>query len=333
MKKLRLLILIPVLLAAAYVAGPEVYFDEPDAPVPEIDLTGEALAEYVSQKEEGIKNLKKDNQARIIWHNDSLKEKTEYAVVYLHGFSASQGEGSPVHINFARRYGCNLYLSRLHDHGLHTKDALLDMTPQKLVNSAAEAVAIGRQLGEKVILMSTSTGGTLSLYLAAHNPWIHSLILYSPNIRINNPTIFLLTKPWGLQIGQLMTGGNYVVNEPESVADSLYWSNTYRLEAVAFLQDLVEKTMKEETYRKVTQPVFMAYYYKNKEEQDPTVRVDAMMDMFSELGTPDDRKVKQAFPEAGKHVIASEFKSEDWEGVQEATWQFAEEVLEMRPAE
>lgn len=327
MKKLRLLIIIPVVIAAGYLVGPMVDIDEPDASVPEIDLTGEELENYVSRKEEKVKDLKEDNQARIIWYNDSLKEKTEYAVVYLHGFSASQGEGSPVHINFARKYGCNLYLTRLHEHGIHSGDALLDMTPQKLMSSAAEAVAIGQQLGEKVILMSTSTGGTLSLYLAAHNPWIHSLVLYSPNIRINNPATFLLTTPWGIQLGQLITGGEYVINEPESEADSLYWSNTYRLEAVAYLQALLEKTMNEETYRKVTQPVFLAYYYKSEEEQDPTVRVDAMLEMFDELGTPADRKVKQAFPEAGEHVIASEYKSKDWKGVQEATWRFAEEVL------
>ena len=42
--------------------------------------------------------------------NDSLKEKTEYAVVYLHGFSASQEEGDPVHYDFAKKFGCNLFL-------------------------------------------------------------------------------------------------------------------------------------------------------------------------------------------------------------------------------
>ncbi len=35
--------------------------------------------------------------------NDSLKEKTEYAVVYLHGFSASQEEGDPVHYTVCKK--------------------------------------------------------------------------------------------------------------------------------------------------------------------------------------------------------------------------------------
>ena len=46
---------------------------------------------------ESRRPVKPENEARIIWQNDSLKNKTEYAVVYLHGFSASQEEGDPVH--------------------------------------------------------------------------------------------------------------------------------------------------------------------------------------------------------------------------------------------
>jgi hypothetical protein len=39
---------------------------------------------------EATHRLKPDNVARIIWANDSLKQPTEYAVVYLQGFSASR---------------------------------------------------------------------------------------------------------------------------------------------------------------------------------------------------------------------------------------------------
>lgn len=32
-------------------------------------------------------DVKTGNQSRVIWANDSLKQKTPYAFVYLHGFS------------------------------------------------------------------------------------------------------------------------------------------------------------------------------------------------------------------------------------------------------
>ena len=66
--------------------------------------------------------LKPGNEARIIWANDSAKQKTEYAIVYLHGFSASQAEGDPIHRNIAKEFGCNLYLSRLAEHGIDTTE-------------------------------------------------------------------------------------------------------------------------------------------------------------------------------------------------------------------
>ena len=333
MKKLRYYIIIPVLIAAVYLSGPSPDPGSVSTEFPELTYSGETLERYVDNREAEVKNMKLDNEARIIWNNDSLKNRTEYAVVYLHGFSASQGEGIPVHENFARRYGCNLYLSRLYGHGVYVKDALIDMTPENLVRSADEAVAIGKQLGDKVLLMGTSTGGTLSLLLAANHPEISALILYSPNIRINNAAAPVLAFPWGLQIGRLVNGGKYNTSVPESYEDSLYWTASYRMEAVVYLQQLLNMTMTKKTFGKVKQPVFLAYYYKNKEEQDQTVKVDAMQKMFEQLGTADDLKEKKAFPDAGVHVIACKFKSGDWKGVQAATYAFVEDKLNLKPVE
>src|SRR4051794_20092870 len=123
------------------------------------------LEEYVRANESQHK-LKPDNEARIIWMNDSLKQKTEYAVVYLHGFSSCSKEGDPVHIDFAKKFGCNLYLSRLAEHGIDTTEPLAAYTADKVWNSAKEAYEIGTKIGKKVILMTTSTGGTLALKLA-----------------------------------------------------------------------------------------------------------------------------------------------------------------------
>src|SRR5258708_7415518 len=82
---------------------------------------------------------------------------------------------------------------------------------QHKLKSAKEALAIGRQLGNKVILMGTSTGGTFALQLAATYPdQVAALVLLSPNIAINDPNAWLLNNHWGLQIAHLVTGGNYI---------------------------------------------------------------------------------------------------------------------------
>jgi pimeloyl-ACP methyl ester carboxylesterase len=168
-----------------------------DPVLPAIPQEAGSLEQYVAAKE-AAHHLKPDNEARIVWY-DSVPRKTKYSVVYLHGFSASQEEGDPVHLDFARRYGCNLFLSRLDAHGIDTSDPLASLTADGLWRDAKEALAIGKALGEKVILLSTSTGGTLALKLAATYPNdIFAVINMSPNIAINNDLVFLSNHPWGL---------------------------------------------------------------------------------------------------------------------------------------
>ena len=50
------------------------------------------------------------------------------------------------------------------------EDPLVDLTPENYLESAANAIAIGKALGDSVIIMATSTGGTLALTLAARSP-------------------------------------------------------------------------------------------------------------------------------------------------------------------
>jgi alpha-beta hydrolase superfamily lysophospholipase len=237
-----------------------------------------------------------------------------------------------VNVNFAKGYGMNLYMPRLASHGLDTTEALIDMTPDLLYESAKEALVAAQSLGDKVILMSTSTGGTLSLNLASEFPeMIAGLILYSPNIAINNGAAFLLSKPWGLQIARQVYKGKYRVTNPDFASEECkYWNCKYRLEAIVYLQQLVEATMKEETFVKVSQPVFLGYYFKDAEHQDEVVKVDAMLKMFNQLGTPEDHKTKVSFPEAGSHPIASKLFSGAWQDVETASFQFAEEKLGLK---
>jgi esterase/lipase len=319
-------------LAALYAVGPKPSTPLYDPILPVVPAEATALEQFVSAQEANH-ILKKDNEARIIWNNDSTKEMTEYAVVYLHGFSASQEEGDPVHINFAKQFGCNLYLARLADHGVDTTEALFSFTPDRFWTSAKEALMIGRQLGKKVILISTSTGGTVALKLAADFPKeIFALINLSPNIRINDPAAFLLNDPWGLQIARLVMGGNYYgAGIPPENERAQYWNGRYRLEATVQLQELVETSMTEEVFKKVTHPCLTLYYYKSEAEQDPQVKVSAMIDMHNHLGTPDSLKFAIPIPTAGAHVLGSPMASKDVESVYKEMVNFAVNTLHLQP--
>jgi esterase/lipase len=328
MKFLKWLGIILLVLIVVYFLGPKPSSPKYTKDLPAIPSGADALEQYIKTNEAKHK-LKPDNEARILWLNDSLKEKTEYAVVYLHGFSASQEEGDPVHYSFAKKFGCNLYLSRLDAHGVDTTEPLASFTAEGLWNSAKEAYTIGKQLGKKVILLSTSTGGTVALKLAAEYPEIAGLILLSPNIAINDPNAWLLNNHWGLQIAHIVTGEHRTVEDTTAVY-AQYWNNRYVTSSLVQLEELLESTMKESTFKKVTQPTLLLYYFKDEEHQDPVVKVSAMKRMFNQLGTPESLKRQMAIPNAGNHVLGSYVKSKDVETVQQECEKFAVEVLKIK---
>lgn len=317
------------LLCVTYVFGPEVEYPKVNTDPIFFDVPLSTLDEYVADLEEGVVDIKPGNEAKIIWA-DSAKTKTEYAVVYLHGFSASREEGQPLHENFARRYGYNLYLPRLYDHGRSSVDAFKGLLPGQLVNSAKEAIAVGRLLGEKIILMSCSTGGTLSALLAPYDASIHSLIMYSPNIDVYDTTSELIIRPWGKHMLDFVLGGEYN-NIQYSDEARKYWSETYHSDGLLALKYLIEEEMNESLFSRIEVPVYMGYYYKDEEHQDKVVSVPRMQEFFDQISTAEDYKRKKAFPEAGRHVITSHVFSKDLDNVQNETYRFAEEVLGLKP--
>ena len=304
-------------LVTTYLLGPRPSDPKFDYILPTIDNNVNNYVASIEQKHQ----LKPNNEAKIIWA-DSTHKPTEYAIVYLHGFSASQMEGDPIHRQIAKKFHCNLYLARLAEHGIDTTEEMMNLTAEKYWESAKQAFAIGKQLGKKVIIMSTSTGGTLSLQLAAAYPEIAGLVMYSPNIAVNNPAAPLLNNPWGLQIGRLVMKGNYVNIHYTDSAYPKYWNTHYRIEAVVAMQNLLEATMTKEAFSKVQQPTLVLYYYKNEKAQDHVVKVSAMKNMFTSISTPDSLKVLKAMPKTGNHVLASPIVSKDIAGVEKETAAF-----------
>jgi pimeloyl-ACP methyl ester carboxylesterase len=331
MKWLRRILIFVAVLFLVYLLGPRPQAAKFDPTLPVVTAQGAALDSIISVGE-SRHPVKPENEARIIWYNDSLKSPTPYAVVYLHGFSASHEEGKPVHTDFARKYGCNLYLSRLAEHGLDTVEAMINLTADKYWESARRALAIGKQIGRKVILMGTSTGGTQAIQLAAAFPDdVAALVLLSPNIEINDPNAFLLNNPWGLQVARLVKQGDYIQSSDQRDIYKKYWYSRYRLEGAVALQEMLEKSMTPENFRKVRQPLLLLYYYRDEANQDKVVKVSAMKQMYDLVSTPPGMKMEKAIPAAGDHVIGSYVKSGDLPSVQAAIDVFAASILKLTP--
>ena len=177
--------------------------------------------------------------------------------------------------------------------------------------------------------MSTSTGGTLSIMLAAQFPEVHAQILMSPNIAIKDPTAFMLNNHWGLHVARKVIGGHYRIVSDTTALYAKYWNPKYRIEALVELQELIETGMNQITFKKINQPTLLMYYYKDELHQDPVVRVDAMREMFSSIQTDKTLKIDAPLPNVGNHVMGSYVRSKDLESVRSEIEKFIDSVLKI----
>jgi len=318
-----------LLIVIIFLLGPRAKFKAIDPTPITFDIPLENLDSYIEDKESETKDIKPGNEAKIVWA-DTSRTKTDFSVVYLHGFSASHEEGAPLHTDFAKRYGANLYLPRLFDHGRKTKDTFKGLLPEDLINSAKEAIAIGKLLGDRVILMTCSTGGTLGAILSPYDDAIHSMYMYSPNIDIYDTNSDLIVGPWGIKMLDLIMDGKYNKIEYNDTAKK-YWSEVYHTDGMVALKYLIKQEMVESNFAKIDIPIYLGYYYKDEEHQDKVVSVSRMLDFYDQISTPEEIKRLESFPNAGRHVMTSYVFSEDMDNVRQKSFDFAEEVLGLVP--
>ena len=157
---------------------------------------GDNLDHYLQDAESAYSDIKPSLEKRIIWANDS-KEKTPLSVVYLHGFSAASEEIRPVPDLVSNALGSNLFFTRLQGHGREDK-ALAEGAVAGWMADLQEAILIGERLGERVLLISTSTGGTLAAVAALNSKLSQKLagsVFVSPNFGILDFRARFLTWP------------------------------------------------------------------------------------------------------------------------------------------
>lgn len=220
------LLVIIAILAVVFVLGPRPQADLVTAF--DASVIGEDPDAYLATSEAAFDDVRDGLGKEIVWADPATKAKSEFALVYLHGFSASKGEIRPVPDQVAKALGANLYFNRLAGHG-RTGDAMAEATTQAWMDDLAEAIAIGEMLGEKVVLVTTSTGGTLAKAGYAVNRLmdpVAGIVFVSPNFKINNAMAPLLTMPWAATLLPVISGAERSF-EPENEAHATLWTTKY----------------------------------------------------------------------------------------------------------
>ncbi len=326
MKKIRAILIALGLSVVVFALGPSTptpVFNVamPSMPANLVELEG------IVRAHEALYPTKPEVEARIMWA-DSVPTKTDIALVYLHGFSGTWHDGSPAIERVASALHANVYLARLHGHGLRVGEPLVDYSPDSVYASALQALAIGKQLGKHVIVAGTSTGATLGLMLAARHPNdVAGVVNWSPNIRLAHPLSFLSNGPWGLQLTRLIVGGDYRQVTMPDPRRAKYWYMRYRVEAISQLQALLEAGMTPETFESIKQPVLTMCWYKNNEVQDSLVSVAAMRTMHDQLATSN----KEFFAlDAHAHEIGYSPESQSVDEVVRRTTEFVHSQTSLR---
>lgn len=238
---LTILVLIATALAAIWLFGPRTPADltvrfDPAA-------LGEDLDAYLRDEEAKFDDVRPNAAKEIVWAYPASHAKTPVALAYLHGFSAAKAEIRPVPDMAASQLGANLFYSRLAGHG-RDGEAMAEATVNAWVQDAAEAVAIAERIGEKVVLIGTSTGGTLTT-LAASMPdlkdRIDGVVLISPNFAIRASGSQMLTWPFAETLVRLVVGKERGF-EPQNEAHGQNWTTRYPSRAVLPMAALVKHT-------------------------------------------------------------------------------------------
>ena len=264
---------------------------------------GEDPEKYIARMESRFPDIKPGLEKQIIWQNPDTRAKTEYAVVYMHGFSASKDEIRPVPDLVASSIQANLYYTRLPGHA-RTPAAMGEPNVDDYFNALAEALAIGKVIGNKVIVISTSFGGTLTAWmdLTGHpvKEQVEAIVFVSPAFQLAAAGTSLLTYPFAEYYTPLILG-RYRVSDPNATFEEIYaWTNAYPATALLPLAETV-KLVGSLDAANATIPAMFIY-----DIRDQTADEHTTAKFFENWGAPKHRLLITESAGPNHHVIAGD---------------------------
>lgn len=296
----RLLLLVILAGALIWAVGPrepvdtEISFDPASL--------GEDLDAYLEAREARFGDITPGVEKRINWY-DEAGRKTPIALVYLHGYSATSEEIRPVPDRVAEALHANIFYTRLTGHG-RPGEALAQAKAGDWIEDLAEAMAIGRRIGDRVVIISTSTGGTLATVAAADprlNAALAGVVLISPNYKVKAAAAALLSLPFARSWVPLVAGAQRSW-EPSNELHARFWTTSYPTVALIPMQALVDHVATIDVSR-ITTPALFIY-----SPEDQVVDESVTARVASEWGGPVRVEERHMGPQddPNSHVIAGE---------------------------
>ena len=296
--------------AAAALLGGIAYLTTPPALVnaaapPELPENIEAWLADAEQEITAQYALIPETEKRVSWRGET-GERTPYAVVNLHGFSATRQETAPLAERVAAALGANLFETRLAGHG-HTEQPMHAVSAEDWLADTAEALAIGARLGDKTVVIGTSTGGTLALAMSGHQSaaTVSDIVVISPNVQPSDGKAAWLTRPAGPLLARLIAGDTRSW-QAHNEQQARFWTTSYPIDAAVEVMRLVDLLQSQLPLR-LEQNLLVLL-----SPGDTVVSPEATKDAFERIDAPRKRLIE--ISDAGdpsNHVLAGDILSPD----------------------
>jgi alpha-beta hydrolase superfamily lysophospholipase len=235
---LRVAFALVVIVAGVFLLGPR----EPAARGAGATAALTADPALLAARETAVPDIVAGAEARVVWAGEP-GEVTRWSVLYLHGFSASSEEIRPVPDRVAEALGANLVFNRLPGHG-RSAEAMGEATATEWIDDTDLMLDIARAVGERVLVIATSTGGTLAAFAATEPDMaadVAGIVFVSPNFGLANPAGRILEWPFAHVWTRLILGeerGFAPLNE----AHGRFWTESYPTSALVRMGAIVRET-------------------------------------------------------------------------------------------
>ena len=208
---------------------------------------------YLEKREKEVLGLQPGVCKEVTWAEKRGK-KTKFSIIFLHGFTASKFELSPFPNAVALGLKANIYNARLAGHGCGG-EALGRVAAKDWIFDLSEALEVGRQIGEKIIIIGSSTGGTLAAVGASENN-VSGIIFVSPNFKVRYRFFQTFTLGFARFWVPLVVG-KYRNVRGRSKEHLIYWTTHYPTVALITLAALVKKVVRLNFSEKVCPALFI----------------------------------------------------------------------------
>ncbi|MDC8786609.1 alpha/beta hydrolase [Roseateles koreensis] len=256
---------------------------------------------YLADSEARWGDVRPGCEKTIIWGPQG-QVRAPWAVVYLHGFTATRQELAPVPERVAQGLGGHVFYTRLSGHG-RPAHAMERMTLRQWKDDVREALAIGRLLGERVLVMGTSTGATLAAWAALRAPEALSVaawVMVSPNFRPKDPLAELFNWRLGRWLVEWVHG-RHMGGPARSEARAKFWTTRHPTVALVPMMTLVAQ-LRTLRFEQVHTPLLMMY-----SRRDTVIHVPALLRAFARFGSVPKRLIDVDYSESpGQHVLAGD---------------------------